>query len=114
MVTVLLIAKFCVGMDKATLEDGSLTNASIKEILLKLRLIFSFAVVIDSKYVGLVTFLVSNLLTGAVNLSINTLKINSMAALLILFVYSFASFALPNLFYYFVNFKYLSNEKKSQ
>ena len=112
MVTILLVTKFCVGLNKTTTPDGSLTNAFIQEVLIKLRFIFSFAVIIDSKYVGLVTFLISNLLTGAVNLSVNTLEINSLVSILILFIYSFASFALPILFYYLINFKYLDNEKK--
>lgn len=121
MITILQTAKFFTisaveeSEDKPS-EDKSveLSKKSIKEMLIKLRLIFSFAVVIDSKYTGLLLFLVSNLLTGAVNLSINTLNTPDMTALAIMFVYSFASFAIPTLFFYYFNFKKNLNTKKTE
>ena len=70
-----------------------------KDVILRLRQIFSFAEIIDSKYIGLVNFLISNLLTGLVNLSINTIKISDLTSILILTGYCFASFSITFLVY---------------
>ncbi len=69
----------------------------------KLSRIFSFVAISDSKFIGLIIFLISNLLTGLINLSINTLKVSDLNAFLILASYSFASFLIPFLIYYQMN-----------
>lgn len=74
----------------------------IKEIISKLSETFSFAEISDAKYIGLFIFLLSNVLTGCVNLSINTLRTNDLNAFIILCAYSFVSFALPFLVHYYL------------
>jgi hypothetical protein len=56
---------------------------------------FCFIRISDSKFIGLFIFLISNLLTGLVNLSINTLRVSNQISFLIIAVYSFFSFIIP-------------------
>ncbi len=116
MITILQAAKFFATSttDTAAQKPAELSIRSVKEIIMKLRLVFSFCVIIDSKYTGLITFLVSNILTGAINLSMNTLKTPDLIALLIILIYCFVSFAVPNLFFYRFIFKRNVNTKKTE
>ena len=49
--------------------------------------IFSNIRIVDSKFIGLFIFILSNLLTGIVNLTINTLKVDNLYSLAIIDVY---------------------------
>jgi phosphatidylinositol glycan class W len=66
---------------------------------------FSFQYIIDSKYIGLLVFLLSNVLTGVINLNMKTLYIENSLAFVILVVYNFVSYLIPFLFYYQYYFK---------
>lgn len=90
MITILLMAK-------TYLNDP---NAKSKEINFRLSQTFSFAEIIDSKYIGLVNFLISNLLTGLINLSMNTIKISDLSSFLIVSIYCLATFSITFLIYY--------------
>ena len=82
-----------------------------KQILIELQLlkVFSFPHIVDSKFVGLVVFLISNLLTGIVNLSINTLYVANVSAFIIICIYNFVVYFLPYLGYYYI---LIVNKKK--
>ena len=82
-----------------------------KQILIEQQLlkVFSFPHIVDSKFVGLVVFLISNLLTGIVNLSINTLYVANVSAFIIICIYNFVVYFLPYLGYYYI---LIVNKKK--
>ena len=62
---------------------------------------FSFVDVLDSKMIGLSVFLISNVFTGLVNLSMRTREVADVFALLILFLNSFVSTLIPFVFYFY-------------
>ena len=62
---------------------------------------FSFHYIIDSKFIGLFVFLLSNVLTGVINLNIKTLYVETNFAFLILIFYNLVSYLIPFLFYYY-------------
>ncbi len=111
MITILLISKFYLSYNKkqAQLNEKKLNSPEVYDACLEqLSDSFSFVEIIDSQFIGLVVFLLSNVLTGAVNLSINTLKVNNLPAFGILSAYCFVSFAVPYLLY----FIFVFNTKK--
>ena len=99
MISILLVLKLHIK------QNGTKT----KEIIFKLSQAFSFVEISDSKYIGLVIFLISNLLTGFVNLSINTLRTSDLDSFLILSLYCLVSFMIPFFLHYQFRFKH--NEK---
>ncbi len=105
MLTIALVAKVLVLFNQRVSEKTK--DESGKEEFLnhklksQLNFIFSFAVIGDTKFVGLFIFLLSNLLTGIVNLSINTLEISNPIAFMILSIYMFSCFLFPFLFYFY-------------
>ncbi len=58
-----------------------------QELSFQLDYIFSYIKIIDSKFVGLYIFLISNLLTGLVNLTIQTIYLNALNSFAIITIY---------------------------
>ena len=105
MLIIVLVAKILLLFnqkvsEKTNDENGKqeLVNNKLKS---QLSFIFSFAVISDTKFVGIFIFLLSNLFTGIVNLSINTLNISEQLAFLILSIYMCSCFLFPILFYFY-------------
>lgn len=70
-----------------------------------LNIIFSYVNIVDSRYIGLFMFIISNLLTGFVNLSIKTLYVNDIYAFIILTIYTAIVLFLSYLLYNYLNRK---------
>lgn len=66
---------------------------------------FSFAKIIDSKFIGLILFIISNLMTGIINLNIKTIYTSNFFAMIILICYVFCSFIISYFFYNIFNMK---------
>lgn len=81
-------------------KNEDIQNA-IKTCSFFLENAFSFVDVLDSKMIGLSVFLISNVFTGLVNLSMRTRIIADVFALLILFLNSFVSTLIPFVFYFY-------------
>lgn len=104
MITTLFLTKFfhqklLKSIDKKKNDDE--TDKTVTETLMHLMdESFSFVRIIDSKFIGLQVFLVSNVLTGLVNLIINTLTTPVYLSFLIICLYSLFSFGLPYIYFY--------------
>jgi hypothetical protein len=73
---------------------------------------FGFSEIVDSKLIGLIIFLNSNILTGLVNLSINTRDVSPINSLLILILHAIISvFGGYSIYYYF---KFYRNNNKTK
>jgi len=64
---------------------------------------FSFVYITDSKHIGLLIFVISNVLTGLVNLSINTIRVPNAIAYVIYFSYSLIVFSIAYVVFYKLN-----------
>ena len=80
-------------------------DAIIASTLGHVSKVFAFVENSDGKFMGLLIFLLSNVLTGIVNLSINTLSIEPVPSVLILCIYALMAFALPFAFHSRVNLR---------
>ena len=65
---------------------------------------FAFFEIIDSKLIGLIIFLNSNILTGLVNLSINTRNVSPINSILFLILHAFLSVGSGYLVYFYFKF----------
>ena len=100
MAGILLVAK--IYFQKETKKDDKIDELlEHRDMINKLDFSFSFAKIADSKFIGLFIFLTSNLITGLVNLNMNTLRVSDYNALVGLCIYSMISFAIPFSFYFF-------------
>lgn len=77
------------------------TQANLNNLLEKA---FSFVILVDSKLIGLTIFLIANLFTGFINLTLTTAKLSHLLSLIILLLNSFLSSAFPLGFYYYKKF----------
>lgn len=84
-------------------ESKSENQLISKRLNVQLEKIFSLALIVDAKFIGLFNFLFSNMLTGCVNLLVNTLVVSHLIATLVISVYTFASFAIPLVLYRLIN-----------
>jgi carbon starvation protein CstA len=67
---------------------------------------FRFVEIVDSKFIGLLVFLICNVITGLINLSMNTHSETDSAAIYIMSIYVLLSFLLPfglKFFFYVYN-----------
>ena len=83
----------------------------LQVIMSLLKRIFSFYEIIDSKFIGLIVFLNSNILTGLVNLSTDTKEFSVFGSMVILILHAFASVGSGYLIY--LGFKYLKRRKST-
>ena len=75
-------------------------NNFILNVTVLLEKAYSFVSIIDSKLVGLAVFLIANIFTGLINLTIATVRVSTSLALLILFINALVSTFIPFLVYY--------------
>jgi hypothetical protein len=101
MIIILLITKVLVIKQREL--KASITV--IKAVLTQLNQIFSFALIADSRFTGFFLFMLSNLITGLINLSINTMAISDTISFSVLCFYSLVAFAIPFYFYFMLNTK---------
>jgi hypothetical protein len=92
MLTIVLAAR--------VLNSKKQPNSTQDNLIYQLRQICSFVEIVDSKFIGLFVFLLCNVLTGLVNLSINTLNTKDNVAMIILNIYCLVSFGVPYLVYF--------------
>lgn len=100
-------------INKDNLNETNL-NHQITNITKLLENAYSFFEIVDSKLVGLCIFLIANVLTGLINLSIYTRTVSDYFSLIILILHSFASVGFAFSGYYYLYFKrrnHFSNEK---
>lgn len=104
LVTTLLITKIQESSIQAWVkkENGS-ENDAMNQLIIQLDQTFSFARIVDSKFIGLFNFFFSNIFTGCVNLLINTLNVTSLYAFIIICTYTLLSFMIPLIFYRILN-----------
>ena len=74
---------------------------------------FAFYEIVDSRFIGLIIFLNANILTGLINLSINTKKTLPPISLLILILHAFLSIGSGYLVYYYFKFYRSENNLRS-
>lgn len=102
LTTTLLVAKLQeASIGKLKKEDDERYYST--ELISRLDALYSFARIVDSKFIGLFNFLFSNLFTGLVNLSINTLHVSDSIAFFIVSLYSLTSFVIPLAIYRSMN-----------
>ena len=100
-------------INKDNLKEININN-QITNIIQLLENTYSFVEIVDSKLVGLCIFLIANVLTGLINLSIFTRTVSDFLSLIILIMHSFASVGIAFSGYYYLYFKSrndFSNEK---
>ncbi len=111
MITVVFVAMIYRKLIENDGEKKELTQMDkqnlIEQHILK---IFSFPYIVDSKFIGLIVFLLSNILTGLINLTTNTLVVSNVYSFLILNLYTFVAYFLPYLGYYY----YYNNNKNKK
>ncbi|CAF0997656.1 unnamed protein product [Brachionus calyciflorus] len=84
-------------------------STSLESLSNQLDESFSFQKIADSKFAGLLIFLISNLLTGLVNITIRTLYTSDFLAVVILCVYTLITFIAPFILFEFLNLKKIKN-----
>jgi hypothetical protein len=80
-------------------------SQQIRNVLTQLQNLCSFAYIADAKFIGLFIFLLSNVLTGIVNLTVQTLYSDYYQSFNICAIYCLLSFGLPFAYYYNKNIK---------
>jgi hypothetical protein len=85
------MAKFLTYLAFNSQINKDLVQSQKKEIIIVnlLESIYSMSIIIDSKFIGLILFLVANISTGIVNLNLNTKVFDTFYSLFILHVHSF-------------------------
>ena len=86
---------YVVNLERAQEREAFIVNVS--SLLSKA---YSFAEIVDSKFVGLATFLIANYFTGAVNISMVTVLAHDSTALLLLLLNAFLFSFIPYSCYY--------------
>ena len=109
MVTILLIF-ITKTQDTNLLRIYQMDSEYLSSILTLLKKTFAFYEIIDGKLIGLIVFLVSNILTGLINLSIGTKFVSILTSLVILVMHAFLSVGSGYLVYFY--FKFFKNYYK--
>ena len=86
-------------------------DEEVMPVLIKiLERTFAFYEIVDSKLIGLIIFLNSNILTGIINLSIDTKNVSNVGSLLILIFHAFFSIGSGYSIYYYFKFYRFNRE----
>ena len=111
MITIVFVAMIYRKLIENDNQKKELTQVD-KQKLIEQHIIkiFSFPYIVDSKFIGLIVFLLSNLLTGLINLTMDTLVVSNFYSFLILNAYAFVAYFFPYLAYYYFYF-YNKNKK---
>ena len=101
LIGIILTAKFLTHLVFNSQIDKDLVQSQKKETIIVnlLESIYSMSIIIDSKFIGLILFLVANISTGIVNLNLNTKVFDTFYSLFILHVHS-VIFVLISFFIY--------------
>ena len=101
LIGIILMAKFLTHLVFNSQIDKDLVQSQKKETIIVnlLESIYSMSIIIDSKFIGLILFLVANISTGIVNLNLNTKVFDTFYSLFILHVHS-VIFVLISFFIY--------------
>ena len=107
LLAVILVAKIIVYLLKSQYEYSIENLQSIREVQMftqkcacLLERSFSFIEIVDSKFIGLAIFMISNYFTGIVNLLIKTRAQNAYVSFLIIILNSIVFTLLPFFVYY--------------
>ena len=102
---IILVAKISTNITlKSQQSDLSMSDLQKKHLIFSLlENVYSMSIIIDSKFIGLILFLVANISTGLVNLSITTENCNSFISLVILHAHAFFSVGISFYMYIFLN-----------
>ncbi len=103
--TVLFISVSCTRLNKLSKQTIFPTWTS------STGFVFSFINILDSKFVGLFMFIVANILTGLINLSMNTLHASNTHASIILLAYMVVVTLSSYYFYFYSAFLFLPSQK---
>jgi len=101
LIGIILMAKFLTHVAFNSQIDRDLVQSQKKETIIVnlLESIYSMSIIIDSKFIGLILFLVANISTGIVNLNLNTKVFDTFYSLVLLHVHS-VIFVLISFFIY--------------
>ena len=101
LIGIILTANFLTHLVFNSQIDKDLVQSQKKEAIIVnlLESIYSMSIIIDSKFIGLILFLVANISTGIVNLNLNTKVFDTFYSLFILHVHS-VIFVLISFFIY--------------
>lgn len=89
---------------KSQQSDLNMSDSQKKHLIYSLlENVYSMSIIIDSKFIGLILFLVANISTGLVNLSISTENCISFISLVILQAHAFLSVGISFYVYIFLN-----------
>jgi len=104
LLSAIFIAKFFSFLLKRN-HTSSTNTVDIRQHVINLIYLlesaFQFVETVDSKFIGLLIFLIANLSTGVVNMTLFTLSLSDFDSICILHLHSFVSTAIPFSLYYF-------------
>lgn len=104
LLSAIFIAKFFTFLLKKNHTSSTKTvdiRQHVINLIYLLESAFQFVETVDSKFIGLLVFLIANLSTGIANMTLYTLNITDLDSILILHLHSFVSTAIPFSLYYF-------------
>jgi hypothetical protein len=104
LLSAIFIAKFFSYLLKKN-HAKSMSTVDIRQRVINLIYLlesaFQFVETVDSKFIGLLVFLIANLSTGIVNMTMFALNLSDLDSILILHFHSLVSTAIPFSLYYF-------------
>jgi uncharacterized membrane protein len=112
MITMFFIVKTKKSQEFPYIQIEKYDLENLPAMISILQRAFAFYEIIDSKLIGLIIFLNSNILTGLVNLSIDTRNVSPINSILILILHAFLSVGSGYLVYFY--FKFYKNSHSVQ
>jgi len=90
LIGIILMAKFLTHLAFNSQVDKDLVQSQKKDTIIVnlLESTYSMSIIIDSKFIGIILFLVANISTGIVNLNLNTKVFDTFYSLVILHIHS--------------------------